>query len=367
MSPERNGKGRTPLGQFAVSDIPSLGIYRIVFALFTITLYWPQFRWMASVPDTLYQPPPLSMGAFLNGFPSLAVLTGLDLAILILTGTLLLGLATRTSSWLLFLCLLGGYQFQYSFGKIDHTILYLTTLPVLAMAGWGDAYSIDAARRRGENEPADDRSFGLWVLAVFIVTGFLAAGLPKLRWLDLDLTTSGALGWMYRGFYGLNREALLASIVADIDSALIWELVDYVTVAFEIGWLLALRSRTTWFLWLALGCAFHLANTLVLNIPFGIHSIVFLAFVPWSRIRGFRLLAGWIVRRRILVTCLAAGAAAFEFSNASGGLYWALIDARFSLVTWAAVWLLALATIIGTGPWWMPTPIPEVVRPRPSQ
>src|SRR5690606_10030654 len=53
---------------------------------------------------------------------------------------------------------------------------------------------------------------------------------------------------------------------------------------FELGFFWALLKRQRWLFWVTLWCAFHLMNTLILNIAFMPNAIVVMAFVPWAKL-----------------------------------------------------------------------------------
>ncbi|MDJ0689759.1 MAG: hypothetical protein QNJ41_14745 [Xenococcaceae cyanobacterium MO_188.B32] len=93
----------------------------------------------------------------------------------------------------------------------------------------------------------------------------------------------------------------------------IFEFFDYAAVIFELSAFIALlNSRKWWLFWLFIACLFHLSNTLLLNIPFMSHCLVYLVFVDFSRLIEPRIKnIGFSLRRKInyfligLVTCLS--------------------------------------------------------------
>ena len=121
----------------------------------------------------------------------------------------------------------------------------------------------------------------LALLAVLLCFGMFTAGAPKaIRWLDFNLETGGFLAWFYSGFFNLEKQYLLAPFVLLVPPQT-FEFFDYFAVIFELSPLIALLTgRKWWQLWLLVASIFHLANTLLLNIPFTIHAPVYLSFIP---------------------------------------------------------------------------------------
>jgi hypothetical protein len=123
------------------------------------------------------------------------------------------------------------------------------------------------------------------LLAVLIAAGFLTAGFGKaIAWIDFDSTENGFLCWLYRGYYSLNRQHLLAPLAVQLRPLWLWEMADIAAVLFELGFLLAMFRRRSMYLWLFFASGFHLINCLVLNISFFVYSICYVAFVPWAEL-----------------------------------------------------------------------------------
>lgn len=102
-----------------------LALYRIFYILFL--LYFKKINtliWISKNPDFLYHPPPISIGVFLNGFPNPIFLGFIYVCTLILSIFVLFGFKTRLSSILLSIFLVFGKTFAYSFGRINHDILF---------------------------------------------------------------------------------------------------------------------------------------------------------------------------------------------------------------------------------------------------
>ena len=264
-----------------ITDDNALGFYRILFCFFFTLFESPSFAWIGSAPSAFYNPPVLSLTSLLNSFPGSGFFQVLDAIILLALIMICVGFLTRISTLVLFAALLAGNHFKYSFGKIDHDILVLCVLLVMAIVNWGKSLSIDQLilnRRPG-------RSSSLWMLAVLLTFGFFTAGFRKaIHWIDFDLGTNGFLAWLYSGYYSLGRQELLATTAIEVRPLWVWEFADVSAVIFELGFILAVINRRLFLFWLLVASCFHFGNCLILNIPFLSYTICYLAFVPWSRL-----------------------------------------------------------------------------------
>lgn len=336
-------------------DLASLCCFRVVFGLFVMLFLWSKYAWLGAVPDAIFSPPMLSLASVFREFPSPFFFRTVDLAIGLCTLTLTIGLFTRLSTVLLLLLLIVGNSFSFSLGKIDHSILYPCVLLAMSFQNWGEMFSVDAAlRKRSTAHSLRAETADLSLLAIFITFGFLTAGLGKsLSWIDLDLTTSGFLSWFYQGYYSNARNQLLAPFVLNfVNIPLLWELIDISAVVFELGFLLAIWTRRIWYLWLATACFFHLMNCLLLNIPFNVNAVAYLAFVPWSQFRAvnyiFTQKTKWL-----LIGITAFGTFALILREASservGGIIFVLLRSvgiTQGLVISGGMWIVALSIFL---------------------
>ena len=286
-------------------DVESLCIFRVMFGLFTILLFWRRYAWLGAVPDAFFKPPIFSLAALFNSFPPAAFCQFIDIAVGICTLTLTLGCLTRISTVLLLLLLLIGNSFYFSLGFINHEILYLCVLLVMCFQDWGRMFSVDALLQGRTATAETTRPMtSLWLLIILIAFGFFTSGYGKaFSWIDFDLTTSGFLAWFYDGYFTLGRNQLLAPLVLKIHAPLLWELLDISAVVFELGFLVAMWTRRSWYAWLTIACFFHLANCLLLNISFTANAVAYMAFVPWSQLS---ILKGATQKTQLSLTILSA-------------------------------------------------------------
>lgn len=266
-----------------------LGLYRIFTSLFILCFLLPSpgmYELLGSLPDDFYAPPPGPMWLF-DGFPSEEFFF-ISHAILILSLALLLtGYKTFWASISTGLILLVIKGFFYSLGKINHDLL-LTIVPlVMAFSGWGAAYSVDAYRQKEKAYTKKVESWPLTLLALFIGFMMFTAGFPKLLGGWLDINTQATMGHLFNQYYGKERQDLLATLFINLDSPIFWEMLDYATVIFEIGFLAAIFHPRTTKLFISFAVLFHFSVMLMMNISFLHNFPAYAAFLNWTLIDNY--------------------------------------------------------------------------------
>ena len=111
------------------NDEDSLALIRIIFGIYILLRWNPNFSWIGGIPQSFFLPPKLSFVNLLHDFPSSSFFQGLDMMLLLSGAGLLLGVRARYSGLLHSALLITGYSFKYSLGKIDHNII----LPVFVV------------------------------------------------------------------------------------------------------------------------------------------------------------------------------------------------------------------------------------------
>lgn len=267
----------------------SLGLLRWVYGFYVFLFAAPTFSWISQVPDGFFDPPLFSLAYLFDGFPPGWIFQTLDIVVLIAVLLITIGVKARLFTIILLILKIFGLSFAYSMGKIDHGILENALLLCMIIGGWGRHYALFPDKMLN----FESSTKGLSLLATFICFGMFSAGSLKLVfWVDFDLSTSGFLTWYYSSYYNLDYQLLLLPYIKNLPM-LVYEIADYTAVAFEVsGFIMLLWSRKTWKLWLLVASLFHLSNTLVLNIPFLEHVIVYLAFV------NFHSLTGGLIKNR---------------------------------------------------------------------
>ncbi|MGV3765583.1 MAG: hypothetical protein ACO1NW_05615 [Chitinophagaceae bacterium] len=291
----------------------NLGFFRCVFGAFLLIFYPPDYSWLGSMPKALFNPPPFSIAAFVNGFPSSAFFSTMEVFLLCCNVLIIAGIKSRISSLLYVAGTIICLNFQFSFGKIDHSFLVYALLACVAFTDAGSHFALLPDKKR--NSFHTQKSIALF--SVLLCFAFFSAGYEKARfWMNPDMDFSGAASWLYGGYFDLNRTAFLSRYFINAPFA-IFKLMDVSAVLFELSALFfLLHSKKSWLLWLFVACLFHILNTLVLNIDFLLNSMAYLVFADLKGIRSrtqqfassskrktimhalvFMFIAGWVIWR----------------------------------------------------------------------
>jgi hypothetical protein len=262
------------------NDARSLGLFRIFWGWFILLFVAPYSAFVSQVPQAFYNPPVLSLANLFAGFPPYWLMLGGDLVEIWLVVLITVGIKTRWCTIAFCLLTFLSHSFLYSFGKIDHDVVLWAVTLCLAFTDWGVHYALIPDRR------ADPKvtTRALATAGVVIAFGFFTAGFEKaLHWVNFDFSSGGFLSWFYPGYYLLDRKFLLAPLVFRVP-AQSFKILDYTAVAFELSpFLFLFAGRTAWRVWLLVATCFHLANALLLNIPFYFHVLVYLPFITFPR------------------------------------------------------------------------------------
>ncbi|WP_240732096.1 HTTM domain-containing protein [Egibacter rhizosphaerae] len=269
-------------GPFRPTD---LGRFRVLFCCYAL-LNLPSFSWVAAFPDTFHSPPPGPF-ALIGGFPHPTVLSFLEVGVALALVAVLIGWWTRAASIMATGFMLVGYGFSFSFGKIDHNILFVVLPVFMAYAGWGAAYSVDAAR----GGAYEVRQWGMRLLALAVAMAFATAALPKWRqgWLSTD--TQAVRNELMQSQHTSDPGWLGHLLIGSVDSAAFWIALDWGAVLFEFGMVAAVLSWASFRLLLAIAGLFHLSVMLVFDITFAPNILVYAAFIPWASLSVPKLLA----------------------------------------------------------------------------
>jgi predicted DCC family thiol-disulfide oxidoreductase YuxK/uncharacterized membrane protein YphA (DoxX/SURF4 family) len=267
-----------------------------------ILLVFPRYQSIARFPDSFFLPPP-SLAAFFTGFPPgwfFSVLMGLISLGLV---CLLVGLKTPLVSLGLAALILVGNSFKYSFGKIDHDILFVLVLAVMAASGWGRRCSLDArGLRRAEETPP---GWPLALLALLVGLAMFSAALTKATTGWLSLSSQAMKGHVLSNMYAADRPAAVTHLLLSIDSPIVFELMDWGTVLLEASFLPAALSRRAMRVVCALALPFHAGVHFIMLILFLANLVAYAAFVEWERLLAFPPTRQAVQRFRWLVRRLA--------------------------------------------------------------
>lgn len=250
-----------------------MAVLRICFALYV--LIWPRdIAWIGEMSAVAFYPPPGPF-ALLTGPAPAGVLTALSILRAAIAIWVLIGWRTRVASAVLSAVLIVCSGLAYSFGKVDHLILYDLTPLMLGLAGWGSAWSVDAIRRKA----APMSGYAMFVFGTLIAFAICTAAAAK-----------AASGWLAparlasRYFvasdveYTVTRMGSLASWVLQFDSTILWKFLDYSTLFVE-GWLVvAVFFPGLFRIGLLMLGAFHIGVWLTLGISFQLYAFVYIGF-----------------------------------------------------------------------------------------
>ncbi len=330
-------------------------LFRIFFGLYFLLSHTPRYGWLNDIPDALYYPPIVSMGIFFDGFPPGIFVQIANIAQPILLFCVTVGIKARLTGIASALLNFVVTTFIFSFGKIDHSFTPWLALLVLSFSNWGTRYAVLPDKQSTSSTHSNCFAF----LATFMVFAMFTAGLEKAKfWVDFDLSTNGFLSWFYLGYFSLGRDEMLAPLVLKIDPRF-FEIADYTAVVFELtGFLFLIFSQRSWRLWLILACAFHLANTLLLNISFHFQILGYGVFI--FRFSSFhQKIAAFIESKRAaiptFVSLVAASAAIHVYQRIDSpgtSLLFGLLSKGEGpsprLIIASIVWLLAIVMAVAS-------------------
>lgn len=261
------------------SNVKSVCVYRIIAGLFLLCINFKSISWIGYTPRAFFKPPPLSIANFFNSFPSPGFFLTADILLILLTVFITVGIKTRISVFAYIIVSITVSSFQYSLGKIDHGIMSSVLLFCMSFSGWGR--HLAAVPDKVLKIDSIEKSLSL--LSVLLCFAFFSAGLEKaIGWINFDLSTNGSGAWFYVGYYILERQRFLAPLFTHLP---FWgfKIMDFIAVPFELSPLFfLLTSQKAWRMWLLVACAFHMTNTLILNINFIGLAIVYLAFMNYT-------------------------------------------------------------------------------------
>lgn len=294
MKNEYIGLNRWIFESFTVTP-EGLGLLRIFTALFLLFFLIPgggtaHYQFLSSLPSDFYAPPPGPMMLF-DSFPGLVTFQVLQTAVILSVLMILVGYHTKWASIITGLIVLMLQGFIFSVGKIDHEILVAIVPIILAYSNWGAAFSIDSLRNDSNKKT---ESWPLTLLALFIGFMMFTAGFPKILGGWLDVSTQAAQSHLLNQFYVRERQDLLAEIAVQWNNPVLWELLDWATVLFEIGFLISIL-RVAWFrLLVGIAVFFHFSTMMIMNIAFLPNFIAYAVFLNWDAL--YRRSHQWMMK-----------------------------------------------------------------------
>lgn len=298
-----------------------LAVYRIIYSG-VVLVSLPQIVRLSEFPRSFFDPPfgPLQL---LPDLPSRPVLLLIQILLALSLACLVVGFHTVTASLATGILLAASYGLSYSYGKIDHTIILVLVPLVVCWSGWGNRLSYDNAQSPGAVVGSQRApQWPLRFLAVLIGLAFLTAAKGKFDSGWLSLSTQSARGHFLRRNVSDGEPEGLSSWLFSMNSSVVWESIDWMTVGLEASIILAVITWRTFRILLACACLFHLGIMLTLGITFSYNVIAYGSFVGWAGLGiGGRQLFGRFrvgdirVSRSavfVLISGLTAGALYFQ-------------------------------------------------------
>jgi hypothetical protein len=269
-------------------SVRGMALFRIFASLMILFFLMPEATYysdLASFPDDFFTPPPGPMMLF-ESFPPAWFFYAIHLLLVISWVSILVGFKTRKASIAAALFMLILLGFIFSIGKINHQMLIILLPAIMAFSKWGNAYSIDAGSPdRHDTEIAN--GWPLTLLALFIGFMMFTAGFPKLLggWLSGD--TLAAKGHLLNQYFVRGRTELLSGFMVDMNLPIMWGMLDWATVFFEMGFLLAVLRAGWTRLFVCFAVLFHFSTMVTLNIAFLVNFPAYAAFLPWTKIHDY--------------------------------------------------------------------------------
>jgi hypothetical protein len=266
----------------------SLGIYRIIFSAFLLFFLVPgnglaHFQFLSTIPSDFYNPPPGPL-RLLSGYPELMVYRLLKLTIILSATAMMLGFFTKKASIITGVSVLLLQGAIYSVGKVNHEILIGMVPLVMAFSNWGAAYSADEFGGQITNRKVE--TWPVTLLSLFLAFMMFTAGFPKILGGWLDVSSQATQGHLMNQYFENGRQALFASFAVQTDSYVLWELLDWGTVLFEIGFLMVLWKPRLFKLFIGLAVLFHFSTMMTLNIAFLPNFTVYALFINWIAVHN---------------------------------------------------------------------------------
>lgn len=258
----------------------AMALLRICFALYV--LVWPRdISWIGEMSVISFDPPPGPFALLTGPAPS-GVVSALWVIRAAIALWVLVGWNTRVASAALSVVLVSCSGLAYSFGKVDHLILYDLAPLMLGLAGWGSTWSVDAIRSKA----APLSGYVMFLYGLIIAFALFTASAAKAASGWLSPTRQATRFFVASDVeYGVTTKGSLASWILQFDSAIFWKLVDYGTL-FAEGWLvIAVFFPGLFRIGLLALSIFHIGVWLTMAIDFHLYAFVYLGFfmLPFGR------------------------------------------------------------------------------------
>ncbi len=254
------GQNKVRIGKWVINayELPNskLWMVRKLYCLYYLVIIGvPNFTTIADNPLLLFDPPSWSLlGVLPSHFPNSWFLASITIGSYLAFVLLFFGIKVRWTSWVIAFLFLIGFNYSYSFGKIGHSIFAVLFPFFMGIKGW-------------DKSDSSANNWAITFLGFAFVFAMFTAGFQKLLGGWLDLSSHAAQYHFMIGYHYRGHQAFLANLGLNMPT-LVWELMDWLVVIFEMGFVLLFFFPKLFKKWMVLGLLFHLLNLLVLNIPF---------------------------------------------------------------------------------------------------
>ena len=254
-----------------------LGLFRIAFTFILIFFVGvPQFsNKIIDFPNGFFNPPPL-FGEFFSGIPPILYFKITDVILFIGFFCTLIGLLTKVCGIISASISIINFGFIFSTGKIDHSFLVWFTLFMMSFSGWGKKFSIDSIIFNTKNIKV--QIWPISLLSLSLGFAFFTAGLIKLISGWLGSSDSMVRAFFLRNYYIQQKQDYMAKIFENFNFQLFWEIGDWFTILFEIGFLVVVFQTSLFRFFTLLANLFHGMIMLMMNISFQSFFSVYLLF-----------------------------------------------------------------------------------------
>ncbi|MDA0766109.1 MAG: hypothetical protein O3A87_01410 [Verrucomicrobia bacterium] len=248
-----------------VGEADALCLARCAYAALTVC-FWPfkSPRWLAELGTEHFHPPlgPFSMA---DGYPGFGWVVLVEVVVY---GLFALWVTGR-GGWVVGASLTAGLTllsgFCYAAGKIDHDFVILLAPLLLSVSGISPQRSL------------------MFCVGMY----FASSGMAKVVGHWLDPGTQASLSWALQYYHGSGKEEFLLRWSLENLPGWAWEVVDQLTVLFELAVPLGMLPRFR--KWIVLSVPlFHFGTVLVFGIDFARLMLVYvpLALVCWGETKG---------------------------------------------------------------------------------
>lgn len=254
-----------------------LGLFRIAFIFILIFFVGvPQFsNKIIDFPDGFFNPPPL-FGQFFSDIPPILYFKITDVILYLGFFCTFIGLLTKVCGIISASISIINFGFIFSTGKIDHSFLVWFTLFMMSFSGWGKKFSIDSIIFNTKNIKV--QTWPISLLSLSLGFAFFTAGLIKLISGWLGSSDSMVRAFFLRNYYIQQKQDYMAKFFENFNFQLFWEIGDWFTILFEIGFLVVVFQTSLFRFFTLLAIFFHGMIMLMMNISFHAFFSVYLLF-----------------------------------------------------------------------------------------